>query len=287
MQLNSSTTREFHCANSTCNFCYEFKLTHILPNLFLDMISREDYIEILRYAQERNVQVIPEFNMPAHARAAVVSMEARAKNGDDTYRLTDPQDETSLLTIQFYDRTSIINPCLDSSVRFVEKLVGEVKSMHDEAGVPLTSYHFGGDEAKNILLGAGFSAMDIPKEAPFARSPSCQAKVISDPTFDVTKIANYWAITVNKILARNGIGEMIAWEDGLRGTTKDQYATRSVGVNFWETLFWGGINGLADISDDGLDIIMANPDYLYFDFPVRFICFVLFLLNMILTFDSV
>ena len=26
-------------------------------------------------------------------------------------------------TIQFYDRTSIINPCLDSSVRFVEKLV--------------------------------------------------------------------------------------------------------------------------------------------------------------------
>ena len=48
------------------------------------------------------------------------------------------------LTIQFYDRTSIINPCLDSSVRFVEKLVGEVKQMHDDAGVPLESYHFGG-----------------------------------------------------------------------------------------------------------------------------------------------
>ena len=48
------------------------------------------------------------------------------------------------LTIQFYDRTFIINPCLDSSIRFVEKLVEEVKQMHDDAGVPLSSYHFGG-----------------------------------------------------------------------------------------------------------------------------------------------
>lgn len=105
------------------------------------------------------------------------------------------------------------------------------------------------------------------KQQPFSKSPACQAKVLSDPSFDITKIANYWAITVNQILAQNGIGEMIAWEDGLRGTTKDQYQTSSVAVNFWETLFWGGIDGLADISDDGLDIIMANPDYLYFDFP--------------------
>ena len=65
---------------------------------------------------------------------------------------------SSQLTIQFYDRTSIINPCLESSVRFVEKLVGEVKQMHDDANVPLDSYHFGGDEAKNILLGAGYAS---------------------------------------------------------------------------------------------------------------------------------
>ena len=206
--------------------------------------------------------------MPAHARAAVVSMEARAKKGDDTYRLTDPEDETHLLTIQFYDRTSIINPCLDSSVRFVEKLVTEVKQMHDQAGVPLDSYHFGGDEAKNILLGAGYSSYpEDLKQQPFSKSPACQAKVLADSSFDIEKIANYWAIAVNKILAENGIGEMVAWEDGLRGTTKEQYGTQSVAVNFWETLFWGGINGLTEIAEDGFDIIMSNPDYLYFDFP--------------------
>jgi len=230
--------------------------------------TRDEYIELLEYAEERNVKILPEFNMPAHARAAVISMEARAKNGDDSYRLTDPEDETFMLTIQFYDRTSIINPCLDSSVRFVEKLVGEVKQMHADAGIPLDSYHFGGDEAKNILLGAGYSSYaDELKQQPFSKSPSCQAKILEDPSFDIEKIANYWAITVNKILAKNGIKEMVAWEDGLRGTTKKQYETESVAVDFWETLFWGGIDGLAEMADGGFDIIMSNPDYLYFDFP--------------------
>lgn len=220
-------------------------------------------MEILKYAHARNVKIIPEFNMPAHARAAVVSMEARAKNGDATYRLTDPEDETYLLTVQFYDRTSIINPCLDSSVNFVKKLVEEVKLMHDQAGIPLESYHFGGDEAKNILLGNGYASYSEElKQKPFSKSPACQAKGWN--TDD--SVANYWAIIVNEILASNGIGEMIAWHDGLRGTTAAEYQTSSVAINFWDTLFWGGVDSLTSI-DPGMGIILASPDYLYFDFP--------------------
>eukprot|EP00804_Cyclotella_cryptica_P021355 CCRYP_001596-RA/>CCRYP_001596-RA protein AED:0.10 eAED:0.10 QI:1299/1/1/1/0.55/0.6/10/474/1295 len=225
--------------------------------------TREEFIDILKYAHARNVKIIPEFNMPAHARAAVISMEARAKNGDVTYRLTDPDDKTDLLTVQFYDRTSIINPCLDSSVRFVEKLVGEVKLMYDDAGIPLDSYHFGGDEAKNILLGNGYASYAAElKQKPFSKSPACEAKGWN--TDD--SVAHYWAITVNKILATHGIREMIAWHDGLRGTSANEYQTPTVAINFWDTLFWGGIDSLTEI-DQAMDIILASPDYLYFDFP--------------------
>ena len=63
---------------------------------------------------------------------------------------------------------------------------------------------------------------------------------------------------MNKILADNGIDKMVAWEDSLRGTGKSQYATESVAINFWETLYWGGIGGLADIAKDGFDIIMRR-----------------------------
>jgi len=38
--------------------------------------------------------------MPGHARAAVMSMEARAKKGDYSYRLMDPEDETELIRIR-------------------------------------------------------------------------------------------------------------------------------------------------------------------------------------------
>jgi len=230
--------------------------------------SVADFVEILKYAEARNVKVAPEFNMPGHARAAVVSMEARAKNGDDSYRLMDPEDETELLTVQFYDRSSIINPCLDSSVRFVVKLIDEVVKMYAEAQVDLDVWQFGGDEAKNILLGAGYSAYDLPKELPFSKSPACIEKMQEDPTISIdTDAANYWALKVNQILAQKGIREMNAWEDGLNGMTKEEFEIAEVSVNFWSTLFWGGTDVLVEASKTGFGIIMANPDYLYFDFP--------------------
>lgn len=102
--------------------------------------------------------------MPAHARAAVVAMEARYnklsaagdEQGANEYRLVDPSDTSITTSVQFYDKRSYLNPCLDSSQNFVNKVVSEVMQMHDEAGVPLKTWHFGGDEAKNIRLGAGF-----------------------------------------------------------------------------------------------------------------------------------
>ncbi len=44
---------------------------------------------------------------------------------------------------------------MESSTRTADKVISEVAAMHQEAGVPLTTWHFGGDEAKNIKLGAG------------------------------------------------------------------------------------------------------------------------------------
>src|SRR4029077_10900804 len=39
--------------------------------------STKDFIEILKYANDRYIQVIPEIESPGHARAAIKSMEAR------------------------------------------------------------------------------------------------------------------------------------------------------------------------------------------------------------------
>jgi hexosaminidase len=40
-------------------------------------LSRKDFIEVLKYAAARHIQVIPEIESPGHARAAIKAMESR------------------------------------------------------------------------------------------------------------------------------------------------------------------------------------------------------------------
>jgi len=60
--------------------------------------SVSDYQEILTYAQQRHVKVIPEFDMPGHAHAAIVAMEARyRRTHDSSYLLSDLEDTSQYL----------------------------------------------------------------------------------------------------------------------------------------------------------------------------------------------
>src|SRR5439155_662854 len=93
--------------------------------------SRADYVEILRYAAARHIEVIPEIEMPGHARAAIKSMEANQQ-----YRLNDPDDRSVYTSAQGY-HDNVMNPALESTYRFIERVVGELVAMHREAGVPL------------------------------------------------------------------------------------------------------------------------------------------------------
>ena len=64
--------------------------------------SRADYVEILKHAAARHIEVVPELEMPGHARAAIKAMEARARRltqagdaeGAGRYLLSDPEDRS-------------------------------------------------------------------------------------------------------------------------------------------------------------------------------------------------
>ena len=57
---------------------------------------------------------------------------------------------------------------------------------------------------------------------------------------------------------------MVAWQDALTTTTKDDYTTKSVAVNLWDTIFWGATDSLVRESEAGFDLILSNPDFTYF-----------------------
>lgn len=99
----------------------------------------EDYREILRYAEERHVEVIPEFDMPGHGHAAIKAMEARQKKqaamGNsfeaNQFLLSDPLDQSEYLSVQFFKHNAI-NPCLESTYEFLEHVVASVRHMHHD-----------------------------------------------------------------------------------------------------------------------------------------------------------
>lgn len=40
-----------------------------------------------------------------------------------------------------------------------------------------------------------------------------------------------------------------------------------MGVNFWDTLYWGGFDSVNDWANKGYEVVVSNPDYVYMDFP--------------------
>ncbi|OTA18114.1 beta-N-acetylhexosaminidase [Xenorhabdus vietnamensis] len=257
-------------------------------NMGSGYFSRQDYIDILNYAKARQIEVIPEIDIPAHARAAVVSMEARYKKlmaqgkeqEANEYRLLDPTDTSNTTSVQFYDRHSYLNPCMDSSKRFIDKVISEVAAMHKEAGLPLNTWHFGGDEAKNIRLGAGYQDKDGPivpgkgsinqkiEDKPWAKSQVCQKMIAQGVIKDVDELDSYFAIEVSKIINAHGISTMQAWQDGLKHVKSvNDFATKHVAVNFWDTLYWGGYDSANDWANKGYQVIVSSPDYVYLDMP--------------------
>jgi hexosaminidase len=68
------------------------------PNSTGGWYSTDDYKAILKYAEERHVKVIPEFDMPGHAHAAIAAMLARYRaTNDDTYLLSDLGDTSEYM----------------------------------------------------------------------------------------------------------------------------------------------------------------------------------------------
>ena len=97
------------------------------------------------------MEIIPEINSPGHAHAAITAMEARFRNlapnepSASMYRLKDPDDLSKYLSVQNF-RNNVMNPCQGSTYVFIEKIVTTLQAAHQEVGVPLKTYHFGGDD---------------------------------------------------------------------------------------------------------------------------------------------
>ncbi|WP_286235949.1 family 20 glycosylhydrolase [Thalassotalea sediminis] len=220
--------------------------------------SVNDYIEILKAATARHIQVLPSLDMPGHSRAAIKAMTARYnkymqledKEKAEQYLLHDPDDETKYSSVQFYNDNTI-NACQESSYAFVEKVMSEVKKIHQVAGQPLTRYHIGADETAGAWL----------------ESPVCKAFIKNNDkgVTDMKQLGAYFVERVANMISAMGI-EPAAWSDGLEHTNKDNMPA-VVQANSWAHIPWGATQSVNELVNRNWQVVMSTPDVTYFDFP--------------------
>lgn len=167
------------------------------------------YQGILREAKRLHIEVIPEIDMPGHARAAIKSMEKRYNYykamGNmpkaTEFLLAETDDPSTYQTVQFFNDNAV-NPCLESTYNFISHIMKKTKEMH-QAIQPLSMYHFGGDEV------AGGAWVD---------STACKKLMNESISLNSgADLKEYFAQRVASIAKQEGL-DVGSWEDGVMRT---------------------------------------------------------------------
>ena len=215
-------------------------------------LSAADYVEIVRYAWERRISVIPEFDTPGHSRAAIKAMEAYAeRTGDDSFLLSDPDDVSEYCSVQYY-KDNALNVALPSTYRFIEVVFDQLIAYHKEAGAPLPAIHVGGDE--------------VPEGA-WVGSEHCR-KIMNERGWDnIELMKSYYIENVLDIAESRGV-KISGWQElvmDLEDHVYERLKKNLYSVNFWHTGS-GQEEYPYKYANDGVPVILSNMTNTYVDF---------------------
>lgn len=230
-------------------------------------LSRSDYVDILKYASERNISVIPQISVPSHMRSAIVSMNARYQKymemGNqveaEKYLLIDPDDKSEYYSAQGFT-DNIMNICRESSFTFYEKVIDEIYLMYKDAGIDMAKF--------------GVAADELPYGA-WQRSPMCD-KFMSENSISGDYNALYELMQRRIYSKISSYGAtMTGWDDILLKLTeknqsetqiKDFFKDDDILLFVWKN-DWG--EGRQDMiykyANLGYKTIMSNSSAFYFD----------------------
>ncbi|HEY8783521.1 MAG TPA: family 20 glycosylhydrolase [Mucilaginibacter sp.] len=230
--------------------------------------TKADFIEILKYADKLHIMVVPEIESPGHARAAIKSMNARydrlmaegKKAEAERYLLYDPNDKSQYSSNQYWT-DNIIDVSLPSTYNFIETVINDIVSMYKEAGAPLKTINFGGDE--------------VPAHV-WEKSPAYSALKANHP--EIQSTADLWYYfygRVNKLVKAKGL-YLSGWEEmALRKTALDgkpfyvpnpDFMPEHLQAEVWNNSLGDGNEDLAyKLANAGYKTVLTCVSNLYFD----------------------
>ncbi|RTE53573.1 beta-N-acetylhexosaminidase [Arenibacter aquaticus] len=147
--------------------------------------TQDDIKEIVAYAKERFIEVVPEIDMPGHAQAMVASYPEIGCVNSEKYVATGGVVKNNTL-----------NPGKEETFVFAEKMLNEVMDLF-----PFNYMHIGGDECN---------------KSQWLKDPDAQRRIKEEGLKDVYELQSYFIKRIEKIInARGKI--MIGWDEILEG----------------------------------------------------------------------
>lgn len=188
--------------------------------------TQDDIREVLAYAAERHVRVIPEIDVPGHSLAALVAYPELAcmkapksvNVGNKFYGI----DENSLCAGK------------TATYEFMEKVLTEVAGLFPDEYI-----HIGGDECFK-----GF----------WSKCPDCQALMKKEKLKNTEELQSFFIRRMEKILKSKG-KKLIGWDEIHEGGLAPEATVMS----------WRGMQGGIKAAQAGHHVIMTPSEHCYID----------------------
>jgi len=199
--------------------------------------TQEDIREIIQYATDRNITIVPEIDVPGHSMAAIASYPELSCKKDTSTRVSPgaPFSEwygngTFKMKIE-----NALNPSDENVYVFLDKVFTEVAALF-----PGRYIHVGGDECYK-----GYWAEDT----------GCQELMKKLGIRHVEDLQGYFMNRVEAILKAKG-KKLIGWDEILDGGIAPEATVMS----------WRGVKGGIEAAKMGHDVVMSPTTFAYLDY---------------------
>lgn len=206
------------------------------PRTYGGFYTQEDIKEIVQYAQERFVDILPEIDVPGHSMAAIASYPELTTCTPGTYVVN--SGEPFMVwppSGHFYGLIdNALCPANEKVYGFMDKVFTEVAQLF-----PFEYIHMGGDEtARNF----------------WEKSAAIKALMKKEKLKNLDEVQSYFVKRMGKIIASKG-KKMIGWDEILQGGLAPGAAVMS----------WRGAKGGVEATKLGHEVVMSPNDYVYVD----------------------
>lgn len=206
------------------------------PRDYGGFYTQEDIKELVKYAKERYVDILPEIDVPGHSMAAVASYpELSGTPGNYVVNSGDGFMDwhgNGKFTARI-DNT--LNPASEKVYTFLDKVFEEVAALF-----PFEYIHMGGDEcAKNF----------------WEKNQQIKDLMAREKLKDMHEVQAYFVGRVSKIVGSKG-KKMIGWDEILEGGLVKSAAVMS----------WRGMKGGIEAAKMGHEVVMTPSEFVYVDY---------------------